>query len=314
MWEAIAEEQPEWPAHIHGDEVLTWGEFSDRSDALAAGLVAAGPDAGGLASQSRVAVNLVGGAPLLETYFAAFKAGLTPVDVSIDLPPEALADLYLAAGVEAVVFEARFAWALAAIKPRLTGVRRWIVVAQPGWPSPEWAEDYETLAAAAPCRRPYFADWDRSPDDCVLSYGPDSAGGLTVQAWRQEELFAAAEVAAGGLLKARPVATASGAARRVARSGPRRPMFLSEGVLAHGGDMTQPFAALNLGGTVIAVLPGGFVEEWKQRCFGDRGALLTSGCSTAAAMLEACGAAKQAGRAIAAPALAPTAQSEVTVL
>lgn len=310
MWEAIAEEQPEWPAHICGDEVLTWGEFSARSDALAEGLVAAG-----LGAQSRVAVNLIGGAPLLETYFAAFKAGLTPVAVSIDLPPEALADLYLAAGVEAVIFEARFAWALAAIRANLPGVRRWIVVAQPGWPSPGWAEDYETLAAAAPCRRPYVADWDRSPDDCVLSYGPDGpdgAGSLTVQTWRQEELFTACEAAAGSLLKARPVATASGAARRVARSGPRRPMFLSEGVLTHGGDIIQPFAALNLGGTVIAVLPGGFVEDWKQRCFGDRGALLTSGCSTAAAMLEACGTAKEAERALTALAVEPEARSDLS--
>ena len=47
VWEAIAARQPDKPALIQADRVVTWGQFDARADALAAHLVAAGlgPDA-----------------------------------------------------------------------------------------------------------------------------------------------------------------------------------------------------------------------------------------------------------------------------
>ena len=41
VWEAIAAAQPDHPAHIQGERVLTWGEFDARADALAAHLIGA---------------------------------------------------------------------------------------------------------------------------------------------------------------------------------------------------------------------------------------------------------------------------------
>lgn len=71
VWEAIAARQPEKPALIHADRVVTWGEFDAHADALAAHLVASG-----LTSDAKVAAYLYNGPEYLETYYAAFKAGM----------------------------------------------------------------------------------------------------------------------------------------------------------------------------------------------------------------------------------------------
>ena len=52
VWEAIAASQPERPALIQGDRVITWGEFDERADALAAHFIARG-----MARQAKVAAD-----------------------------------------------------------------------------------------------------------------------------------------------------------------------------------------------------------------------------------------------------------------
>ena len=42
IWEAVAKAQPEQPALIQGERVVTWAEFDARSDALAAHFIAKG--------------------------------------------------------------------------------------------------------------------------------------------------------------------------------------------------------------------------------------------------------------------------------
>jgi 3-oxocholest-4-en-26-oate---CoA ligase len=63
VWEAIARVQPERPAFVQGDRVLSWGEFDARADALAAHLIAAGLD-----RQAKDAAFHYNGPEHLETY------------------------------------------------------------------------------------------------------------------------------------------------------------------------------------------------------------------------------------------------------
>ena len=42
VWEAIARLQPDRPALLQGDRVVSWAQFDARADALAAHLVASG--------------------------------------------------------------------------------------------------------------------------------------------------------------------------------------------------------------------------------------------------------------------------------
>ena len=77
VFEAVAARVPDRPCHIHGTRVVTWAEFDRRANALARDLLAAG-----LGHQSKVAAYLTNGPEYLETYVAAFKAGLVPVNTN----------------------------------------------------------------------------------------------------------------------------------------------------------------------------------------------------------------------------------------
>ncbi|MBA4012077.1 MAG: acyl-CoA synthetase, partial [Phenylobacterium sp.] len=77
VWEAIAARQPDHPALIQGDRVVTWGQFDARADALAAHMVAHG-----ITADAKVAAYLYNSPEYLETYYAAFKAGVAPINTN----------------------------------------------------------------------------------------------------------------------------------------------------------------------------------------------------------------------------------------
>jgi acyl-CoA synthetase (AMP-forming)/AMP-acid ligase II len=140
VWETIAARQPDRPAVIQGERIVTWGQFDARADALAARLVQAGVGKG-----AKVAAYLFNSPEYLETYFAAFKAGLDPINTNYRYGGEELTYLFDNADAEAVVFHAGFTDTLEAIRPRLPQVKLWIAVAEPGHPVPAWAEDYDAV-------------------------------------------------------------------------------------------------------------------------------------------------------------------------
>ena len=114
-YEAIAERAPERPCLIQGERVLTWAEVDRRADALAADLLAAG-----LGEQAKVAAYLYNGPEYLETYIAAFKAGLVPVNTNYRYGPEEIVYLFDNADAEAVVFHASFTDLLDGVRHRLS--------------------------------------------------------------------------------------------------------------------------------------------------------------------------------------------------
>ena len=124
IWEPIAAAIPERPAQIQGDRVVSWAEFDRRANALARRLLDLG-----LTRQAKVAAYLYNGPEYLETYYAAFKAGLAPVNTNYRYVADELIYLFDNADAEVVVFHASFAATVDAIRGRLPGVKAWIAVA-----------------------------------------------------------------------------------------------------------------------------------------------------------------------------------------
>ncbi|MDZ4055270.1 MAG: AMP-binding protein, partial [Phenylobacterium sp.] len=125
LWESVARATPARPALIHGERVLTWDQFDGRANALARRLVEKG-----LTHQSKVAAYLYNGPEYIESYYAAFKAGLVPFNTNYRYSGDELVYLFDNADAEAVVFHASFAETAASVRARLPKVKVWIAVAE----------------------------------------------------------------------------------------------------------------------------------------------------------------------------------------
>jgi 3-oxocholest-4-en-26-oate---CoA ligase len=249
VWEAIAAAQPDRPANIQGERVLTWAEFDARADALAAHLIARG-----LGRQAKVAAYLYNGPEYLETYFAAFKGGLVPVNTNYRYGPEELVYLFDNADAEAIVFHAGFAPILESIRGRLSKVKTWIAVAEPGQPVPAWADDYDAVVAEVSRQRPVKAPWGRSGDDLLLLYTGGTTGMPKGVMWRQDDLFQVIGAGGNALAGIPPATSIPELLARIAGPEHIRPMSVVACPQMHGTGQFSSFIAFNVGGTV-ATLP-----------------------------------------------------------
>ncbi len=161
LWETIAGLQPERPAVIRGDRVVTWSEWEARSDALAARLLDRGLEPG-----ARVAQYLMNSVEYLEALFASFKAALVPVNTNYRYVADELVHLWTDSGAEAVVFHGSFAGNIEAIRARVPAVRLWLWVDDDAGPCPDRAEPYEAVASSG--RRRSADAPRRSGDDLYL--------------------------------------------------------------------------------------------------------------------------------------------------
>jgi 3-oxocholest-4-en-26-oate---CoA ligase len=197
-----------------------------------------------------VAAFLYNGPEYLETYFAAFKAGLAPVNTNYRYGPEELFYLFDNADAQAVVFHAGFADVLMSIRPRLTKVKTWISVAEPGSATPAWAEDYDSIVS----RQTPAAQGVRSPDDLLLLYTGGTTGMPKGVMWRQDDLFNVTGCGGNVIQGIEPITSVADAGARLARPEHPRPISLIACPLMHGTGQFSAFINMALGGTV-ALLP-----------------------------------------------------------
>ena len=284
VWEAIAASQPERPALVQGERVLTWAEFDARADALAAHLIDAGLD-----HQAKVAAFLYNGPEYLETYFAAFKGGFAPVNTNYRYGPEELFYLFDNADAQAVVFHAGFRDMLEPIRARLTTVKRWIAVADPGFDIPAWAEDYDAIVAAAPLSRPVKAPWGRSGDDLLLLYTGGTTGMPKGVMWRQDDLFQVIGAGGNALAGIPPATSIEELVARIHGPEHLRPISLVACPLMHGTGQFSSFIALNVGGTVCLLPSRKFsaIELWNEAERLKATAIVIVGLAFSTPMLEA---------------------------
>jgi len=248
LWEAVAAAVPDRHALIHGERRLTWAEFDGHANALARHLLDAG-----LTRQSKVAAYLYNAPEFLETYYAAFKAGLVPFNTNYRYGGDELTYLFDNADAEAVVFHSAFADTADKVRDRLPKVKSWICVREPGFPVPAWATDYADIVAAPADRAE--GPWGRSADDLLLMYTGGTTGMPKGVMWRQEDLFLALGGGANLLLGLPPLADcAEAGVRAKAAAGAEPQITIPVAPLMHATGQFISFGTL-VSGAAVATLP-----------------------------------------------------------
>jgi fatty-acyl-CoA synthase len=244
VYEVVAGKVPDAPCQKQGNRTVSWAEFDARANGLAADLLDAG-----LGHQSKVAAYLTNCPEYLETYFAAFKAGLAPVNTNFRYGPEEILYLFDNADAEAVIFHAGFTEILEKVRDRLPKVRRWYVV-EDGSPAPSWAVPYESVASKGKAGEAVKGPWGRSGDDLLILYTGGTTGMPKGVMWRQDDLW---NVLGGGgnpVVGAPPAADLDDFASRVA--GPGMSM-LPACPLMHGTGQFSAFIAMNGAGCIVSL-------------------------------------------------------------
>ena len=257
IWESVAAAVPARPAQIQGERVLSWADFDRRANGLARALLDAG-----LGRQAKVAAYLYNGPEYLETYYAAFKAGLAPVNTNYRYVADELIYLFDNADAEAVVFHAAFAATVEEIRPRLPKVRLWIAVAQGGHAAPEFAADYETLAEREVGR--VVAPWGRSGDDLLILYTGGTTGMPKGVMWRQEDLIFVLGAGGNVLLGVPPLESPEEAGAKALAA--ERALVIAAAPLMHGTSQFTALGGLTAGGAVACLPSRHFdaIEFWQE--------------------------------------------------
>ncbi|MWA07568.1 AMP-binding protein [Actinomadura sp. LD22] len=236
--EAVARAHPSRTALIHGGRRMDWAEFDQRAARLAAVL-----EAGGLRPGDVVAEYMRNGTAYLETFFAASKAALAPMNTNYRYVEDELEQIWTDADVKAVVYDAEFRDRVAAVRERLPGVRVWLETGAPY---------EEALAAQEP--RPHGGG---RPDSLVLIYTGGTTGRPKGVMWRQDDLLSMLNAQSTRAIpdRAAPEVVAEHlAGRREIRS-------LIASPLMHGAGLFYALSALSGAGTVVTVPGARFSAE-----------------------------------------------------
>jgi 3-oxocholest-4-en-26-oate---CoA ligase len=243
LWETVAEAVPDAPAQVHGERRLTWAETDRRADGLARTLLDLG-----VSEQDKVAEYLWNGPEYMETMFAAFKAGLVPVNTNYRYADEELLYLWDNADAVAVVFHGTFAERIEVLRNKLPKVRGWIWVDDGSGPCPDWAIAYEDAAKASGDR--VRAPWGRSGDHINMLYTGGTTGMPKGVMWRQADLFTSFNASALGV---RHPDEPDLDTARANIQGPG-PVHLPACPLMHGTGMFTSMGAWDGGGCVVTLV------------------------------------------------------------
>jgi acyl-CoA synthetase (AMP-forming)/AMP-acid ligase II len=241
MWEIVADVTPDAPAVCQGDRSVSWREFDRRADGVARFLLDRGA-----AQQDKVAQYLYNCPEYLESMFAAFKAGLVPVNTNYRYAEDELVYLWDNADAVCVVFHGAFVDRIAHLRDRLPKVASWLWVDDGSGPCPDWAIPYET-AAATPTGR-VQAPWGRGDDDLLLMYTGGTTGMPKGVMWRQDSLVRAVVSSANQLWLGE--ADYDGV-RELLTTNPPGGRLLPGPPLMHGTGQFTTFIALSGGGCVV---------------------------------------------------------------
>jgi len=181
VWDAVAATRPEKVVLVHGDRQVRYGELDAHASALAGALAAAGLERG--AKVSQYLYNCV---EYAESYWACYKAGITPVNTNYRYLDEELVYLWTNADVEAVVFHGTFAPRIEQVRRRVPAVRLWLWVDDGAGPCPDWATPYNDFRDDGPALPEARG---ASPDDIYLLYTGGTTGMPKGVMWRQSDYF-----------------------------------------------------------------------------------------------------------------------------
>lgn len=244
IFEAVADAVPDAPAQRFGEKVSSWAEFDRNADSLAADLIGSG-----LGKQSKVAAYLYNGPEYLEVYYAAFKAGLAPVNVNYRYGPTEVTYLLDNADAEAVFFHASFAPLLEQVREQLPLVKAWYVV-DDGADVPDWATRYDDVVGKPADRT--VPPWGRSPDDLLLLYTGGTTGMPKGVMWRHDDLVNVLGSGGNPFIGAPPASGVEEIRARL-KDGQKGMSSLPACPLMHGTGQFSAFISLIGGGSVVTM-------------------------------------------------------------
>jgi 3-oxocholest-4-en-26-oate---CoA ligase len=250
-FETIAVAIPNAQAQVCGDRRYTWQSFEARADLLAADMLGAG-----VTRDGKVAAYLWNGPEYLETYFAAFKIGLAPVNTNYRYGPTEIRYLFENADAEVVVFHAGFADIIEKVRADLPLVKRWYCVADIGVPNaavPTWAVPYESVVGTNAPTQHTQAPWGRSGNDLMLLYTGGTTGMPKGVMWRQDDVFNVLGAGGNALYGAGPVTSIEELATRLENPTFRVPRQLPACPLMHGTGQFSALISLAMGGCVVTM-------------------------------------------------------------
>jgi acyl-CoA synthetase (AMP-forming)/AMP-acid ligase II len=239
VFEVVAATVPASPALIQGGRVLSWRELDDR-----AGQVAAYLGARGLVRQDKVVQYLRNCPEYLESFAAALKGSLVPVNTNYRYGPEELSYLWRDCDARAVVFAGSFTATIERTRASVPEVLAWLWVDDGSGPCPPWAAAYESAAAPASSRPE--PRWERDGDDIILLYTGGTTGLPKGVIWRQDDLMVSLGNAAGGRYPGQP--DLAFARSRIADPGRRH---LPAAPLMHGAGCLTCLPVLARGGAAV---------------------------------------------------------------
>jgi fatty-acyl-CoA synthase len=182
VWETVAEQIPDAPCQVQGDRRITWGETDRRANGVAATLLDRGAT-----EQDKVAQYLYNAPEYIESMFAAFKAGLVPINTNYRYVDDELVYLWDNADCVAVVFHGVFTETIERIRDRVPRVTTWLWVDDDHAECPDWAIPYEEAANSHDER--VVPPWGRSGDQLLMTYTGGTTGMPKGVMWRQDDLF-----------------------------------------------------------------------------------------------------------------------------
>ena len=246
LWTGIAKRDPSRPAQIFGDVTYTWGEFHQRSNALASDMLAAG-----ISHQGKVAQYLYNCPEYLETMFGAWLGGLIPVNTNYRYGPEEILYLFDNSDAEAVVFHATFVDLLNSVRDRLPMVKRWYMVPDESNNStPDWAVNYgDVVGRSVPDVVPAQP---LSDDDLLFLYTGGTTGMPKGVMWRQEDLITVLGRGGNAILQVPAGETMEEVINRV-QPGQRGQVALVACPLMHGTGQFSSFINMAMGGCIVTM-------------------------------------------------------------
>ena len=251
VFETVARAVPDRAAVVCGPRTVTWREFDRRSNALAADFVSSG-----LSHASKVAAYLHNSPEYLETYLAATKVAMWPVNTNYRYGVEEITYLFDNADAEAVVFDMAFIDVVEQVRDRLPGVKRWYAV---GSDVPSWAVAYEAIVGTG-LDRPPAVSWPRSGSDVIMTYTGGTTGMPKGVMWSHRELFAVMGSGGNALLGVAGVTTLDQLEASV-RAHTNVPIVMEACPLMHATALGNAYGMLSMGATIALLDNVRFVAE-----------------------------------------------------
>ena len=254
--------EPAAPCLIQGDRVLTWADFTRRSNNLARGLADRGIEVG-----DKVAFYLRNHPAYMELLGACFKGRFTHVNVNYRYVDEELYYIFDNSDSRVVLYGQEFADHIAALKPRLPKVALWLEVSDDGSLQLDGSEAFEVLAETgdgAPVAS------ERSPDDMLFIYTGGTTGMPKGVMWALEDLWFAGAAGATPATDMIPPATLAQHVENVRKAGGGS-RIMPCCPLMHGTGLLTSIACLAGGGSLVLLEKPSFdplecleaIERWQ---------------------------------------------------